>query len=501
MLSSLIVVFHKLNAFLSTISGELLKQSVELVLLTIVGYMLFVEWRKKRDRELKYLIAGFFALALARLITVLFFSQAVFENFLKLFLLDKFTVLINGLEIFAIIWIANTFMYGISNKEEVRKKLRLETIILVLGVVFMEVLWIIRLQHLPRLGFLFNLPFALFEAIKLIILIYPVYYRFKHKVRDVYYNKATIAFVLYSLTPLFNLIRHVFFHGVSGKLTILAHPFPFLAILFFIRAIFLKLADKRLIETELELTKKKYEETKRLTRIKDEFVSIVNHELRTPLTSIKLYLSLLKDKKLGPLTTKQKTALETLNKESNRLLALINDILDVAKLEDKDADKNIKLNVREHDLHTLLDHRAYKTLADEKYITITNKIPKGFKVQVDGERFRQIFVNLFSNAVKYTPEYGTVSFGATRNKIFKTWQFWIADNGRGIAPEHLQHIFDRFYQADDYLTRKEDGTGLGLTIVKHLVELHQGKIEVASQLNKGTKFVITLPNSIAKKIS
>ena len=87
MLSSLIVVFHKLNAFLSTISGELLKQSVELVLLTLVGYMLFVEWRKKQDRELKYLIVGFFALAVARLIAVLFLSQAVFENFFKLFAL------------------------------------------------------------------------------------------------------------------------------------------------------------------------------------------------------------------------------------------------------------------------------------------------------------------------------------------------------------------------------------------------------------------------------
>ena len=185
-----------------------------------------------------------------------------------------------------------------------------------------------------------------------------------------------------------------------------------------------------------------------------------------------------------------------MNKESNRLLALINDILDVAKLEDKDADKNVKLNTRECDLHTLLDHQAYKTLADEKYITIVNKIPKGFNVQVDGERFQQIFVNLFSNAVKYTPEQGTICFGAVRNRIFKTWQFWIADNGRGIAPEHLKHIFDRFYQADDYLTRKEGGTGLGLTIVKHLVELHRGKIEVSSQLNKGTKFVITLPNNI-----
>ena len=497
MLSSLIVVFHKLNAFLSTISGELLKQSVELVLLTLVGYMLFVEWRKKQDRELKYLIVGFFALAVARLIAVLFLSQAVFENFFKLFLLDKFTVLINGLEILAVIWIANTFMYGISDKDEVRKKLRLETIILILGIIFMEVLWVIRLQHLPRSGFLFNFPFAIFEGVKLIILIYPVYYRFKHKVQDVYYNKATIAFVVYSFTPLFNLIRHLFFHGVSGKLTILAHPFPFLAIVLFIRAIFLKLADKRLIETELELTKKKYEETKRLTRIKDEFVSIVNHELRTPLTSIKLYLALLRDKKLGPVTAKQNTAIETMNKESNRLLALINDILDVAKLEDKDADKNIKLNTRECDLHTLLDHQAYKTLADEKHITIVNKIPKGFKVSIDGERFQQIFVNLFSNAVKYTPEQGTICFGATRNRIFKTWQFWIADNGRGIAPEHLKHIFDRFYQADDYLTRKEGGTGLGLTIVKHLVELHRGKIEVSSQLNKGTKFVITIPNSIS----
>lgn len=495
MLSSIIYVFHKFNAFLSTAAGELLKQSTELLLLVIVGYMLFTTWQNSQDRELKYLTIGFFALGVARLIEITILAQAVFESLTKIFLLDKVVILTNFLELFAIIWIANTFMHGIADPERIRKKIRFETGIIILAFFFMEILWIIKLQTLPRLSFLFNLPFAIIALAKLGFLLYPVYHRFKADIQDIYYNKAIIAFIVFSITPLLELIRHLFFGGIAPKLVIIAHPFPFLAIILFIRAIFLKVADKQIIETELEITKKKYEEMKKLTRIKDEFVSIVNHELRTPLTSIKLYISLLKNKKLGKINKKQANALQTMNKESNRLLMLINDILDIAKLEDPNA----KLNLKEHDLSELIDDKAYKILTDEKQITVVNNIPQKFLVIVDGGKFKQIFVNLFSNAIKYTDEKGLIQFGAKRNKLKKTWKFWIKDNGRGMQPEALKRVFEKFYQAEDYLTRKEEGSGLGLTIVKHIVSLHAGTIEVNSKLGKGTQFTITLPLKIEEK--
>ena len=113
-------------------------------------------------------------------------------------------------------------------------------------------------------------------------------------------------------------------------------------------------------------------------------------------------------------------------------------------------------------------------------------------VNVDPDKFKQIFINLFSNAVKYTEPGGSVTLDAAREK--RSWEFIVRDTGIGIKKENLHHIFDRFYQVEDFMTRKEGGTGLGLPIVKRIVDLHGGTIDVESQVGKGSTFVVRMPD-------
>ncbi|MCX7920210.1 MAG: ATP-binding protein [bacterium] len=226
-------------------------------------------------------------------------------------------------------------------------------------------------------------------------------------------------------------------------------------------------------------------------RLKSEFVANMSHELRTPLNSILGFAELLKEQAYGPLNEQQSLYINNIVTSGKHLLALINDILDLAKV---DAGK-IELHPEPLPLVQLLDEvqAIVRSLAKKKNIQIQREIaPEITSVTVDHSRFKQIMYNLLSNAIKFTPENGTISIFVqlASNAV----QIAVQDTGIGIAKEDQERIFNEFEQVDGSRARKYEGTGLGLALTKRLVELHGGKIWVESELGKGSTFIFTIPN-------
>ena len=248
------------------------------------------------------------------------------------------------------------------------------------------------------------------------------------------------------------------------------------------------IATKELREKNIEL--------KKLDRVKSEFVSNVSHELRTPLTSILGYAKLLYNNKVGELAEEQRQSLKIIIDESERLTRLINDVLDLAKLETG----KIKYKVEDIDVVEIADHclQTVMMIAMEKQIKLLLK--KGDNVPIikaNRDLLRQVFLNLLNNAIKFTDKNGKVSIsvGGIKDSV----KISVKDNGCGIPDEEMARLFDKFYQVDSSMTRKHGGTGLGLPIVKHIINLHKGTIKVNSERNKGTEFIFTLPITRKKK--
>ncbi|MBI6545952.1 MAG: hypothetical protein HY692_04100, partial [Cyanobacteria bacterium NC_groundwater_1444_Ag_S-0.65um_54_12] len=244
------------------------------------------------------------------------------------------------------------------------------------------------------------------------------------------------------------------------------------------------------------------------------------HELRTPVTSMKVLvenvLDILKDardfaniaKKNG--NTEDFASLECaiesiesftndISAEANRMHQLVNDLLDVSKLNSK----NTGLNIQSLDATRVIDE-AIATVtpqARQKEIALVLRIPGEIPLTADRVRLRQVFVNLLGNGIKYTQDCGTVILTALH--LDNSWEFAITDNGIGIPTEDLSHIFDRFFRVsrDRARIKGSGGSGLGLTIAKAAVEAHGGQITVTSEIGKGTTFRFTIPTALEAKIS
>jgi two-component system phosphate regulon sensor histidine kinase PhoR len=285
---------------------------------------------------------------------------------------------------------------------------------------------------------------------------------------------------------LFNILLY---DNLNRSLTVAAHPFPFISILIFTQVIYLKLVDKATLQDRLKKSEQLYAQEKEVSKMKDEFISTVSHELKTPLTSMKLYVNLLKEGRLGKVYKKQGDALLVINEETDRLNKLITDLLELSRLR---AHKS-KLELSEFDLKKLVNDKLSINLARKQHsIRVKIDVPAGFAVTADKHKIKQVFINLFNNAMKYTPEKGTITIGAKR---FDTeWELSIADTGVGIEKDKIPKLFEKFYQAEDYMTRQKGGFGLGLAIVKGIVDLHKGRIYVDSELGSGTRIGIRLPN-------
>ena len=247
--------------------------------------------------------------------------------------------------------------------------------------------------------------------------------------------------------------------------------------------------EERVKERTQELFKAN-EQLVKLNKMKSDFVSAVSHELKTPLTSIKGYAALVRDGKLGPLTSEQAERLEKINRHTDYLANLITDLLDIARIEAGRMQMQIK-SVR---LSRLVDATAdlLASQIKEKDLTLTVKIPETLPLlQADEDRLQRVFVNLLSNAVKFTPPKGTITVEAVPTD--QAVQIHVSDTGVGIGSQDIPKIFSEFFRADNPINRERKGTGLGLVLVKRIVEAHGGRIGVTSEPGKGTTFSFTLP--------
>jgi PAS domain S-box-containing protein len=233
-------------------------------------------------------------------------------------------------------------------------------------------------------------------------------------------------------------------------------------------------------------------ELARATRLKDEFLASMSHELRTPLNSILGLSEALQEEVYGELTQRQRKSLATIEQSGKHLLELINDILDLSKIESG----KMALQISPVSLENLCQSSLtfIKQQAHQKQIALECHITPGLEeIAADERRLRQVLVNLLSNAVKFTPEGGRVVLAVSANPENKTVQFSVRDTGIGIAPENLDKLFQPFVQLDSRLSRRYAGTGLGLCLVRRIVELHGGGVTLESEVDRGSCFTVTLP--------
>ena len=225
-------------------------------------------------------------------------------------------------------------------------------------------------------------------------------------------------------------------------------------------------------------------------RMKSEFVSLVSHELRTPLTSVKGYVDLLLDGDAGALTEDQQELLRIVQRNADRLVALVNDLLDVSRIESG----TVELRRASVQVSELVDGVvcSLRPALDAKGQQLDTDFPPVLpQVWVDPERLTQVLTNLVSNAHKYTPEGGTITVRVrARGDVLAVE---VRDSGIGISPEDQQRLFTRFFRSADPVAQAVGGTGLGLVITRSLVELHGGTIDVRSTPGGGSTFTVTLP--------
>ena len=230
----------------------------------------------------------------------------------------------------------------------------------------------------------------------------------------------------------------------------------------------------------------------RANRTKDEFLANMSHELRTPLNSVLGFSEMLLEGVRGPLNERQSQALQMIRASGEHLLGLINDILDVSKIESGKFEIRLEPVAVNDICHSSLNF--IKQLSIKKSILVEySSSPIASTILVDPKRLKQILVNLLSNAVKFTPEKGKVSLGVLADPERGQMRFSVTDTGIGIAPDDLKKLFKPFIQVDGSLSRQYEGTGLGLILVKRLVEMHGGTVEVESTIGVGSVFTVILP--------
>jgi signal transduction histidine kinase/DNA-binding response OmpR family regulator len=229
-----------------------------------------------------------------------------------------------------------------------------------------------------------------------------------------------------------------------------------------------------------------------LAKLKDEFLASMSHELRSPLNAILGSTEILQEGVYGPLSDKQAHTLQSVYVSARHLLSLINDILDVSKVEAGKLDLDIHdispFEICQSCLHLI------KEMAQKKRLKIQTDFSSDVQViQADARRLKQILLNLLSNAVKFTPEQGQIGLSFEGDSAQGVVVFQVWDTGIGIADNMMSKLFQPFVQLDSSLSRHYEGTGLGLALVKSLTDLHGGSVSVSSLINQGSLFSITLP--------
>jgi len=227
-----------------------------------------------------------------------------------------------------------------------------------------------------------------------------------------------------------------------------------------------------------------------MDKLRDDFLSMVSHELKAPLSSLLMQISVVVDGLAGELSAKQSDLLGKAKEKTKGMITLVNDILDYRRIQEgKSIQKIAHLDLAEILKRTV---ELMRLSAEEKGITMTCEIPESLP-SFAGDRggMEAVFVNLISNAIKYTPKGGDVN--VTLDKAGRDIRFKVADNGMGIPSGDMDRIFEKFYRIKTEETRSISGSGLGLSIVKGIVEAHRGTIRAESKVGKGTTFSVSLP--------
>lgn len=231
-------------------------------------------------------------------------------------------------------------------------------------------------------------------------------------------------------------------------------------------------------------------EMKKAQNIRYEFVSNVTHELNTPLTSIQGFVETLKNGAISD-TDAAGRFLDIIDIEAERLKILINDILTLSSIENADEPvQDEPTNIRYVSEQVLM---LLRNQISEKNIEVINEISDNLTLPINADRAKQLFINLIDNAIKYNNEKGMITLFA--EDISGYVRLHVKDNGIGIEKKHLKRLFERFYRVDKGRSRDMGGTGLGLSIVKHIALLYKGYVEVTSEVNQGSDFIVTLPKS------
>ena len=250
-----------------------------------------------------------------------------------------------------------------------------------------------------------------------------------------------------------------------------------------------------------EILKESYEKLQKLDKEKDEFIAIASHEMRTPMGVINGYISLLLGKQGEGISEKQKSLLAKVQKNVKRLLALVNGMLDIQKIEAGTAGA---VELESIDIAPLIETivEEFQVTAQPKKIQLSSNIQKNkIMVMAHEDKVRQVLVNLLGNAIKFTPEEGKVVVSVKPYEKDKTVTlFSVKDSGGGIPKEEQEAIFEKFHQVEDHLVHTEEGSGLGLAICKRIVEdVLGGQIWVESYNEEGSEFLFTLKNKESKK--
>lgn len=251
------------------------------------------------------------------------------------------------------------------------------------------------------------------------------------------------------------------------------------------------LLAERVKERTAELSRVNAELAK-AARLKDEFLASMSHELRTPLNAILGSSEILKTEVFGSLNEKQLKYTQNIEESGNHLLSLITDILDLSKIE---AGK-MNLEIRPVSVPDVCQSclRMIKELAHKKQLHVLHKLDDNLiSVQADERRLKQMLVNLLSNAVKFTPEGGNIGLDVSGDPEQELICFSVWDTGIGISEEDMSQLFQPFVQLDSSLSRQYAGTGLGLSLVSRMAEMHDGGISVESRVGAGSRFSISLP--------
>ena len=231
-----------------------------------------------------------------------------------------------------------------------------------------------------------------------------------------------------------------------------------------------------------------YQELETASRHKSDFLATMSHELRTPLNAIIGFSEVLHEQMFGELNERQLAYVEDVLEAGKHLLSLINDVLDLAKIEAGGMELELSEVAIPEVLRSAVSMHSERASRGGVELSLTTE-PEEITISADGRRVRQVVFNLLSNAVKFTPAEGRVDVSARLDD--GRVEIAVADTGPGIAPEELETIFEEFKQATD--GKRAEGTGLGLPLSQKLVELHGGRLWVESEVDRGSTFRFTLP--------